>query len=341
MSTDNPSTVVKAARCRCRRRTLKLLGSGLAMVLVMFATAHAELVDRVVAVVNNDIILLSELDQMLAVMREPLNGQNYSPARKDQILKEQRKQVLDELIYDKLTDQQVRKYNIKIDDQEVDATIARIQKANKMSADDLRHALELDGLTYDQYRKQIEDQMLRSRLVNREVKSKIVITDEDVRAYYNARKKDYAGQTKYGLAHILIKSAPSSDLGQNDQAHQKINDIYKRLQEGESFEKLAGQYSEAPSAERNGHLGVFDFNLLSKPIQNALDGLGAKHFTKVVDTDQGYQIFYIETITHSGGRTIEEVRAEIQEKIYAQTVDQKFNDWIKDLRQHSHIQIMQ
>lgn len=321
--------------------TIKCLVLCLWAVLVLAAGLRAELVDRVVAIVNNDIILLSELNQSLAILSATLDRQGYSQSQKNQILNNQRAHILEQLIYDKLTDQQIKKHDIKIDDSEVDATIQRIQKVNRISDEDLRRSLELDGISYEDYRNQIKEKLLRARLVNREIKSKIVITDEDIQAYYKAHLEEYGGHTKYELRHILIKVQPPANSAVNESAHEKIEYIYKELKDGKAFAKLAGEYSEAPSSAREGHLGVFDLNILSDQIKAALKGLEVGQFSKVVETDQGYQIFYVENIIQSGGRGIDEARAEIQEKLYADVVDHKFNEWIKDLRQRSHIQIME
>jgi peptidyl-prolyl cis-trans isomerase SurA len=302
---------------------------------------HAELVDRVVAIVNNDVILLSDLKQMMATFGATLDEQGYTQFQKDQIIKEQRPKIIEQLIYDKLTDQQVQRYNIKISDDEVDATIERIRKLNNMSADELHLSLEKEGISYDDYRKEIKKRILRARLVNREVKSKIVITDEDIRSYYDAHKEEYGVHTKYELRHILIKVPPSASADDKKSALKRINRIYDALKDGESFEKLAQEYSEAPSASRSGLLGIFDIDILSHQIKEALVGIEPRQFTKVVDTDQGYQIFYVESITQTGGKSIEDVRSEIQEKLFADVVDRKFNEWIKELRQRSHIQILE
>ena len=317
------------------------LGCLLGVLLLLTGALHAELVDRVVAVVNNDVILLSDLNQALAGISASLNAQGYSQAEKDQILKAQRGKILEQLIYDKLTDQQVQQHNIKIGDNEVDATIERIRNLNRMTSDELRRNLESEGVPYEKYREQIKEKMLQARLVNREVKSKIVITDEDIQAYYKAHQDEYGVHTKYELRHILIKVPPPADADAKKDALARINHIYDTLRKGESFEKMAREYSEAPSAERNGSLGVFDLAILSDQIKKALSGLEAKQFTKVLDTEQGYQIFYVESIMQTGGKGIDEVRSEIQEKLYAAVVDRKFDEWIKDLRQRSHIQIMQ
>ena len=319
----------------------KSIGWSLALILLMIGTIRAELVDRIVAVVNNDIILNSDIEQALSVAAAALDQQHYATAQKQEILKKQRQRILDQLIYDKLTDQQVKRDHINIGDDEVNATIERIRSVNKMSDQDLRRALELDGISYDDYRKQIKDRLLRTRLVNREVKSKIVITDEDVKAYYDSHQNEYGGQKKLELSHILIRVSPAAGSAEKARARDQIDDIYKRLQNGEAFDKLASQYSEAPSAQRKGDLGVFDINQLSENIQQAVQKLGPQQFSKVVDTDQGFQIFYITSLTQSGAKPLEEVRGEIQEKIYTESVDQKFNAWIKELRQRSHIQILE
>jgi len=341
MIIDTASIQRWSARWHKYSPAAKQLVMGVWIVFILVGGLRAKLVDRVVAIVNNDVILLSELNQTLTTISANLDKQGYPESQKDQILKKQRSRILEQIIYDKLTDQQVQRHNIKIDDSEVDATIQRIQKINKMSDDALRRSLELDGLSYDDYRKQIKDRMLRARLVNREVKSKIVITDEDIKAYYEAHLDEYGGHTKFELSHILIKVSPTADSTEKERARQKIDNIYKQLQDGAVFEKLAAAYSEASSAAGNGQLGVFDRNILSKPIKQALNGLKPKQFSKVVESDQGYQIFYIESIIQSGGKGIDEVRADIQEKLYADVVDQKFNEWIKDLRQRSHIQILE
>jgi peptidyl-prolyl cis-trans isomerase SurA len=316
-------------------------GSILGTFLFLAGALHAELVDRVVAIVNNDIILQSDLNQTLAVIGSTLDEQGYSRSQRLQILKEQRGKILEQLIYDKLTDQQVKQHKIKIGDDEVDAAIERMRNLNRLSEDELRRQLELEGISYDDYRKQIKERMLRARLVNREVKSKIVITDEDVQSYYKAHADKYGVHTKYELSHILIKVPPPADADAKKDALARINHVYDGLQRGESFEELARKYSEAPSAERSGSLGIFDIAILSDQIKQALKGLEAKQYTKVVDTDQGYQIFYVQSVNQAGGQGIEEVRSEIQEKLFSDVVDRKFNEWIKELRQRSHIQVLE
>ncbi len=309
--------------------------------ICMASMAHAELVDRVLAEVNDDVILLSDLEQVMATLKASLDNRGVSPEEEKRLLDDQRPKILEKLIRDKLTDQQVAKYKLEVGDAEVEATIQRIRDANKLSDKEFRHAVELDGMDYETYRNQIKDQILRTRLINIEVKSKIVITDADVKKYYDAHSEQYAGHTKYQLRHILLRFPPEASDAQKAKVAEQMDIIRQRLGAGEAFEELARQFSEAPTAADGGQLGVFGTHLLTQEIRDAIKGLQPRQYSPVVETAQGYQIFYVEDILHSGGKTLEAATPEITDKLYAQVVDQKFKAWLEDLRKKSHIQILE
>ncbi len=328
-------------RCNCVRKAALFGWICTSLVLGGFVPCSAELVDRIAVVVNDDIILLSDLQQALIPAIVTMKKQGYSQSEQIRILADQRKRIREQLIYDKLTEQQVALYGIKIGDKELDATIERIRQANQMSKDELLRALEMDGMSYDEYRKQIKEKLLQNKLLNLQVKSRIVITDADIKSYYESNISQYASQTKYRLGHLLLKVSQTADQIEKMRISQQIQDIYQRLQDGEPFAKLAGLYSNAPTAANGGSLGVFEAKMLSENIRQAVQGLKNGEFSKVIDTDQGYQIFYVEEVIITGGKTLEEMTAQIREKLYADDVEKKFNTWIEALRQRSHIQIIE
>lgn len=325
----------------CRPPIRRVVVMTVAFVLLLITAASAEIVDRIVAIVNDDMILLSDLKNAEHSYRQQMIQNGYSETQQNMALREQRPQILEQLITQKITDQQVQRHKITVSDNEIDAAIERIKEINNLSDERLRQKLELDGITYEAFRKEITDQLLRSKLVNREVKSKIVITDEDVSAYYEKNREQYAGRTSYHLRHILIRHRRNEGPARQKEALALAERIYQRLRAGEDFAQLASVYSEAKSADQGGDLGEFDLRLLAEPIQKALEGREKGAFTDVVDTEQGFQIFFIEDVTERGGKNMEKVKAEIQEKLYAQIVDQKFQDWLTSLREKSHIQIIE
>jgi peptidyl-prolyl cis-trans isomerase SurA len=327
-----------------RRRIFTMVGLTMVIVAAMelfYAQyGYSEVVDRIVAVVNDDLILDSELEEAMAPMRHKLSSEGFSEAQQRIYLADQRPAMLEQLINEKLTDQQIKKNQIHISDEELNATIERIKTANKLTDESLSHRLEIDGLTLETYRAKIKEQILRQKLVNLEVKSKIVITDRDIQDYYKKNIERYAGKQKYHLRHILLKVDPAASAAERQRIYQLMQYIYNRLQAGESFSQLAGVYSEATSASQGGDLGVFEVGLLAKPIKDALEGLAKGQFSKIVETDPGYQIFYVEDILQTGGKTIEEAKSEIEDKLYAEIVNQKFQSWLKELRENAHIQIL-
>lgn len=302
---------------------------------------RAELVDRVMAVVNNEVILLSDLESAMQPLHQKLEQEGYSKAQQRILLADQRPQLLEQLINEKLTDQQINRYNIRVDDAELDATIERILEANRLTRERLLRMLEMDGLTYEAYREQIKDQILRTKLVNLEVRSKIVVTDDDVKKYYQEHSDQYGGTTEYHLRHIMIRLEPGASEAQKQRAREKLAGVYDRLQAGEPFDQLARTYSEAPSSSLGGDLGVFEDKVLAAPIRKALAGLQPGQYTSIVDTEQGLQIFLLEDLKIDGGRSLKEVQSEIQQKLFAEIVDQKFQTWLKELRQSSHIKILE
>jgi peptidyl-prolyl cis-trans isomerase SurA len=300
--------------------------------------ARCEQVDRIVAIVNDDIILQSEMEQAMSPIREQLRQSGYSMVQQDLALADQHNHILEQMITETLTDQQVKKFHIAISEQEINRTIERIIEMNDLTRDQFEHKLEMDGMDYDEFKSEIKEKLLRSKLVNLQVNSKIVITDEDARAYYEKNSEQYGGQTKYHLRRILIRSGSGPSDGKD--GRERIERIYERLKSGESFAQLATVYSEDKFAADGGDLGAFEVRLLAADIQKALDGLQKGQYSTIFETEQGYQVLYIEDIIQAGGKSFDDVKTEIQDKLYAEIVDQKFQGWLKDLRDQAHIQII-
>jgi len=215
-------------------------------------------------------------------------------------------------------------------------------KASRMWNDEeLRQALSTEGLTYEEYRQSLRNQLLRSRLVGKEIKSKIVITTEDVRAYYDEQADAYGGELRYHLRNIIILIASLDEEDAGLVAKNKMDVILKELGAGESFEALARKYSESSLAEQGGDLGKILYTDISPQIKQALEGLVPGDYTPVLETDQGLQIFFIEDIVTEGGKSLEEASPEIEELLYNQALDKKYEAYLEDLKNRSHIKIIQ
>lgn len=312
----------------------------LAVFFVFIAVFEAEarqVVDRVVAVVNDDVIRLRELNRELEPVRERLESRGLSEEELRKELYEARERILEEMINDKLAEQEIRGAGIKVEQRQVDAAIERIKQRNQYTDEDLRRALQMQGMTMDKYRSEIRRQILRNRLVNRKIKSSVVITDEDVRRYYEEHPEDYGGTIKYRLRNILLQYPGAGASRSKKETKEKMQDITGQLKAGASFVKMARKYSEAPNAPDGGALGKFFIKDLSADLRPVIKKLEKGEFSDIVETKAGFQIFYVEDIVTADPKPLEEVSDEIRNKLYEQRVNEKYSEWIESLRQEAHI----
>lgn len=300
--------------------------------------SRAEPVDRIRAIVNDDIILLSDFETAIEEYQQILKDSGQSDGLQP-LSKDQKWQLLNKMIDEKLVDQEAKRLGITIDDEDIDRTIEHIQKINKVSEEEMRRVFKLKGMTFEKYRSQIKEQLMQSRIVNREVKSKVVVTGEDIKAFYRSHQAQYAGQTKYHLRHILMRAASGSPNAR-ESVYRQMQQVRERLQSGEPFAGLAKVYSQAASAQDGGDLGYFESRLLADNIRQAVTGTGPGEFTDIIETEQGYQIFYVEEIVQAGGKSLEEAKDEIHQKLSAEMTEKTFEKWFKALRQQAHIEIL-
>ncbi len=303
-------------------------------------TCRAGMIDRVLAIVNEEIITLSDLNLLYMPYLDDIKERGYSLEQQRELLFKARGKFLDEIIRQKLTDQAIKRSKVRVAEKQIVDQIARIKNAYGYSDDEFIEALQNQGLTLDDYRRRLKEQILRENLINLEVVSKIVITPADIKAYYEKHSDLYAGKKQYHLRNIIMPVSPADEEEFKRGIHQKMELVLERLKKGQSFETLARTYSESPFAAEGGDLGLFDADQLSPQIQAALKGLKTGEYTSILDTEQGYQIFFIENIVSAQGKSLAEATPEIQEKVYETIVDQKFQKWLENLRKRSHIKIM-
>ncbi|HHP7236514.1 MAG TPA: SurA N-terminal domain-containing protein [Desulfobacterales bacterium] len=302
--------------------------------------AGAELVDRIVAVVNDEVISLYELDQFAGPYIEQVQNSQYPSDVERRLVFEVRQKVLNQLIDQALTDQELERQGIDVGEPEIDAAIERVKESRYLTDEQLRRSLEEQGITYEAYREQIKKQILRARLVNREIKSKIVITDEDVRRYYEENKEYYAGQTEYHLRNLYVRLPSFVTESDRRRARETLETIRQELTGGAAFESVVNRYAVGEEGIESSDLGYFKLEDLSRELRELLGDMRAGESTPVLETGFGYQIVYVQEIANSEGKSLEEASAEIENKLYNEVVDEKYQSWLQSLRERSYIRII-
>lgn len=303
--------------------------------------APSQVVDRIVAVVNDDIIVLQELKELLAPYEAQMHVSGYSPEKQRNMIFEVRQTLLNQLIDQKLIEQIAGKSELSVEERDIDSSVERIKEENRLTDEDFRAALQAQGMTMESFRKKMRSQILASRLETMEVKRKIVITKEEVKAYYEENTTKYAGEVKYHLRNI-IKKALSYDKPEHKQAvYDIMQQVISEFKNGKSFEDLAAEYSESPYAREGGELGVFKLSDLSPNLKKAVETLSPGEITPILETSQGYQIIYLQEIVNTQGTPLEEAEREIEELLYQKQYKQKRKEWIDRLRKKAHIKVIQ
>ncbi len=287
----------------------------------------AKVIDRIVAIVNDDVITLSELNEMT----------NYLTHQDNPPLEVKRK-VLEDLINSRLALQQAEKLGIHVSEEEIDMAIKELLVQNGATLEDLKRDLAKNGISFKEYKQWLKEQIVKSKLLASEVQGKVTVTDEEIKKYYEAHKDKYKGYTEYHLRHILLlKPQDPTEIEQIKKIQKKILEL---LKEGVPFCELARRYSQAPTAQDGGDLGWLKEKELAPKIKNAVKKLKPGEVTPWLDTDVGYQLVQLVEKRKTPDKPLAEVKNQIYKILYKKKVEQRYKRWLEQLRQKAYIKIL-
>lgn len=291
------------------------------------------LLDRVVAVVNQEVITWSELYKTMETDASPSMKELQSDERR-RIFKENEASFLETLINVKLELQEARNKGIRVSDEELQEAINGIKKKYAMSDSAFLESLKAEGLSYDEYKKRLREQIIISKLVNVQVRNKIVIDNEDINKFVNENKQMLENTESYRISQIFLKK--QSDV-ENSKIEEKAGEILGKLAQGDSFADLARQYSEEPSSSAGGDLGLLKKSQLNKDFLDVISKMQPGDVSKPFWTEKGLHIIKVESRTEA--KSENEMREEAREKLSNRIFTEKYNAWIKSLREKSFIEV--
>ncbi|MEW6328391.1 MAG: peptidylprolyl isomerase [Thermodesulfobacteriota bacterium] len=311
----------------------------LAFIFLMPATGSAEIVDRIVAIVNEDVITLAELGKE----EQRLIGQLQQEASAATIERDKeriRTEVLNHLIERKLAEQEAKRLGLSVSEAEVDAAIEKIIRDHEITKEQLAARLEQEGVSMEEYRQKLKEQIERFKLISQAVNAKIVITEDKLREYYKNNRRGYAGQQEYRVQHIVLSIPKGCSEEEKQDILKKAEGIRQQARDGADFEGLARQLSRYPTASEGGNLGYLDKNELAPYMRDVITSLKTGEVSPVVETPIGYQVFKVTDIKESKEKTFEEVKEGIYQVLFEQDVNKRFTVWIKELRDRSYIEVL-
>ena len=308
------------------------------LVLALVAAAYGEVVDRIVAIVNDDVITLSELnntfDPLMKKIEAKLTGQD-----KERIIAEGKMTILNRMIDSKLIEQEAKKSGLTVKDDEVMGFINDILKGRNMQMSDLMQALTKDGLTFEGYKQELRDQMLRQRLIRKEIRAKVVITEEEIGDYYRQHRDEYEGKEAVRLKQILVPVPVAADDLIRKRAREVAQNALKRISGGESFEAVAVQYAQGSAGAAGGDIGFVEKGSMLPEVEKIALSLEIGAVSPVIETPQGFYIIQVVDKRGAGLKPITEVRYEIRTKLEDEKATKRFEQWIAELRAKSLVEV--
>jgi peptidyl-prolyl cis-trans isomerase SurA len=284
----------------------------------------AQVEDGIVAIVNSDLIMLSEMKRELAPERERIQKEYRGDALARR-LKMAEYMALTSMIERKLQLQEAKARGITVTDQEAQQAILQMKQ---------------QGGTIDETNpadiKRAREQLMLLRIVDRDVRSGVMVADSDMKRYFQEHRDRFALSEEYTLSQILIKPRSPNDTAD---AREKVREVMARLKQGESFEDLALRFSDGPNASHGGHLGLVRQGELLPGIERSIATLVPGGISDVIETPEGFHIVRLEDKKPKQYRPYEQVRAEIQGLVFQQKSEDVFQSWLENLKNKAYIEI--
>jgi parvulin-like peptidyl-prolyl isomerase len=310
----------------------------IAAVIVIPVSTTAEILERIVAVVNGEVITLSELNAAFEPFGKKIE-EGYKGPDKEKVIAENRMALLNKMIENIIIDQEAKKTQMIIKDEEVTETINDFLSRRKMKMEDLINELARENSSIEAHRKDVKAHLLRMRLLRREIKSKVAVTEEEIGEYYLKNREAYEGNEAVRIKQILILFPKGADVKTKAKLREEMDAFHKRLLNGEPFDLIAAQVSQGAASATAADLGFLEKGSMLPAVESIAFSLKKDEISNVIESPVGLHIVKSIDRRGAGIKPIETVREEIKAKLEEEKIDKKYGEWIKELRKKSLIEI--
>lgn len=304
-----------------------------AAIFVSNTVIGAEVVERILAVVNDEIVTEQDLQMVMA----PIAAQYktaYTGSEFEEKMKEARVEFLNKVIDDKLILGEAKRKQVIVQDVEVDEVMADVR--NKFpSREAFLATLEEQGITEKKMWTRFRDQLMTQKLVGYEVKSKVSVSPGEVNEYYKNHQEDFKQGDRAKLLHILIRTSSRTE----DEAKSMAAELVQKLDAGESFEELAKKYSEGAEAAEGGAMGWMERGQLMGEIDEKVFLLSPGQRTEPIASSLGYHIFQMVERQEQSVKPLPEVRSQVYDTIFKAKLKERLETWLASLKKNAYISI--
>ena len=315
-----------------------MLSHALYLVVISLVTylvpcsAQGRVIEQIITVIDGEPYTLSNL----ASYAKSKMARDFPTAPLENINGSDR-EVLEQFITEKLLDAEIREAGIKVTDQDIDLYIDQIKQKNRLTDADLKTALSREGQTLQSYKASVKAELEKGELINRQVRKRVNITNEDVERYYKLNSKNYRADDRARIRHILVSLSEQASPEEVRAAMAKGNDLHQQITAGEDFGKLAQKHSDGAGRESGGDIGWVNRGTLLKPIEEvAFDKLSVGQVSQPVRSSMGLHLVKLESRELGAVLPLSTVAPRIKEELYTKAIEERYVKWLKNELRRKH-----
>jgi peptidyl-prolyl cis-trans isomerase SurA len=324
----------------------RALGLVLAAAVAGAITVRAEIIEQILVKVNGEIFTKTDLEnRQVAALRQ--KGLQFDKSDlTDEQLRQQLNMVTPGILVDAISEmlvvQRGRELGYKLSDEQFTSIVDNIRKENKLDTDEkFQAALKQEGMTTSDLRKQIERNVIASRVQQAEVFGKVSVSDDEARKYYDAHVAEFTTPAAVSLREIMITvpgDGKSINVGQDEAARARAEAVRTRATTGEDFERLVAEFSDSPSKTNGGLIGPISMNDVSPDVRKLIEPLKVGDVTPIVRAARGYQFFKLDSRTGADTLSFEQAREQISDRVAGDKRKEEFEKYLTKLRSQAIIE---
>ncbi len=294
-----------------------------------------EVLDRVIAVVNNDVITLSELQDTLAFYLSETR-EAVKPGEEEAL----KQRLLNRMIENRLQLQEAGREQLAVEDSEVNEQLAEVMKrVNAKTQEEFEQVVKAQGLTLEGVKKRAKDQVLVQKVIRRKVQLRISVTEQEIEQYLVENREKLETGLSYHARHILFVPAPPESEAAWDAARGRAEEVWARVRAGEDFVELAKRHSEDSTAKDGGDLGVLKQGELAPEVERQILRLRPGEASAPFRSRLGLHIFKLEWKEGLAGETLAQAKQQIRDILIRQKYATRLEAWIAEIRKRAIIEI--
>jgi len=324
---------------RKKGRMKKLLfGTGIFFLCYGPISPGGAVVDRIVAVVNQEIITFSEIEKWSRPFEQQIQAEDRLERRER--IQEVFRKILDRIIEEKLIEQEAKKSGIKVTSKEIEGAVEEVKQKNKIGQEELERALAAEGLTLEAFKKELEKRILRTKFVHSAVKVEQRAGEKELIEFFQNNVNQYRVNESYRPAHILFLILPEATPEQIRGIRKKSQKVLEKIKEGADFAKMAMEYSEDTSSRKEGgDLGYFKKGELLPTLEREAMKLQVGEVSDLIRTEVGFHI--LKLLDRKGGEPppFEEIKGKVQADYYEKELEKAYQQFLSKLKEKSIIEI--